>query len=335
MPESSAAPPSEVTLSVVLTGRNDGYGGDFLTRAISAIAFNHTALTSSHVPYELVLVEWDPVPDRPLLADLIESAVPEVAPHLHTILVDGGYQKALTLNPALRYMEYFAKNVGLRRARGRYVLSTNADVLLGRAVIAQIACGSLGRGIFRAPRIDLKLGLDQGSLFLDVLEDPANHWRTRELRPPLYGGGTGDFLLADRATFHTLRGFNEIYRIARVGIDYNLLVKAYGCGIPITPMDGCVYHLNHVGSFRMTPRAQMAGGDNAWGNLRWHSRYVTYENPEGWGLGLAPQDEVAPRRTRITFDEAALPPLLDLRRIVLPGRHAIPLPRPRVPPSAA
>src|SRR5687767_12112476 len=97
-------------LSIVLTGRNDGYGGDFLGRAITAIKFNHAALIGHDVAYELVLVEWAPLPDRPLLADLIEQAVPEVGPHLTTLLVDAEYQAAFTLNLRVSYLEYLAKN---------------------------------------------------------------------------------------------------------------------------------------------------------------------------------------------------------------------------------
>jgi len=316
------------TLSVILTGRNDGYGGDFLARAITAIRFNHAALTSSGITYELLLVEWAPLPDRPLLSELIEQAVPDVRPQLTTLLVDAEYQEALTLNPRLAYLEYLAKNVGVRRARGRYLLATNADVLLGRAVLAQIAEGLPDEGVYRAPRIDLTLGLEQSGISWDVLENPANHWRARELRPPLYSGGTGDFLLAARDTFHRLRGFNEIYRLARVGVDYNFLVKAYSCGVAIHLMGGSVYHLNHAGSFRIT-RAQYADSAAAapWGNQRWHSRYVSYENPESWGLINAPQVTVAPRRVRLIFDWKAVPPMLDLKRIVIPGRSAVALPR--------
>ena len=35
-------------------------------------------------------------------------------------------------------------------------------------------------------------------------------------------GGTGDFILLDRDSFHDIRGFNEVYRAARIGVDVNL-----------------------------------------------------------------------------------------------------------------
>lgn len=312
-------------LSIVLTGRNDGYGGDFVARLLTAVEFNARCLAAADIGYEIVLVEWAPPADRPLLSDLVEEGVPAVGDRLTTIVVDAGYQRALTQNPRLAYLEFPAKNVGLRRARGQFLLSTNADTMLSRGVVAAL-WESLRPGcVYRAPRIDLKLGLDRTNLSWDLLENPRNHWRRPVLKPPLYSGGTGDFLLADRATFHMLRGFNEVYRLARVAVDYNLLVKAYGCGIPIEPIEGGVYHMNHVGSFR-TSRSEYSQRpeDAPQGDIRWHSRHVSYENPETWGLALAPAESVAPRRTRLVFDWAAVPPLLELRRIVLPARRSAP-----------
>src|SRR5262249_61124598 len=93
--------------------------------------------------------------------------------------------------------------------------------------------------------------------------------------PPLFSGGASDFVLADRDTLHVLQGFNEVYRAARSGLDLNFLVKAYGAGIPIADMGGPVYHINHVGSMRIS-KALYANNssDTPCGNIRRHSRNV-------------------------------------------------------------
>ena len=317
--------PAIPRLSVILTGRNDGYGVDFLDRLVAATRFNVRCLDEAGIPFEYVLVEWAPPADRPLLSDLLLQAVPALGDRLTTYLVDPEYQAAMTQNARLAFLEFPAKNVGLRRATGEFLLSTNADTLLSRGVLESLRRGLQPGRLYRAPRVDLKLGLDRQGLTWELIESPRNHWRRQTLRPPLYSGGTGDFLLADRGTFHALRGFNEIFRLTRVAVDYNLLVKAYGCGIPIEPIDGCVYHLNHTGSFR-TSRAMFDArpGDAPQGDRRWHSRHVSYENPDGWGLAAAPAEPLGPQRMRLRFDAAAAPPLLDLRRIVLPARRSAP-----------
>jgi hypothetical protein len=193
--------------------------------------------------------------------------------------------------------------------------------MFGRQVVGALAGGGFAAGtIYRAPRYDIKLGIDQTNLTWDALEDPSNHDRRPVLRPPLYNGAAGDFLLADRKTLHTLRGFNEVYRAARSGIDLNFLIKAYGAGMSIAEIGGPVYHVNHVGSMRITKAMYADAADTPWGNMHWHSRDVVYNNPDGWGLGDAPARPLPDGSTFLEFDWKAIPPLIELRRIVLPSR---------------
>ena len=311
-------------LTIVITSRNDDYGGPYTDRVLRPLQFNCDRLSEHDVRFEVVLVEWSPVPDRPRLSELLPEQLARFAPAaLRRYVVAPEYQEALTQNPRVRYLEYLAKNVGIRRAAGAFVLTTNADIMLGRAVVKALAEGQLAaRTVYRAPRYDIKLGIDQTGLGWEALEDPSNHDRRPTLRPPLYNGGTGDFLLADRGTYHWLRGFNEVYRAARSGVDLNFLVKAYGARVPIVDIGGPVYHINHVGSMRLSKSLYASATETPWGNMRWHSRHVVYSNPGGWGLADAPARERPDGSTYLEFDWKAVPPLVELGRIVLPSRLA-------------
>ena len=64
-----------VFLSVVLTGRNDDYGGDFRERFFRTLRFNHRELTARGIAHEFVLTEWAPDPARPLLVDLVKATI--------------------------------------------------------------------------------------------------------------------------------------------------------------------------------------------------------------------------------------------------------------------
>lgn len=308
-------------LTIVVTGRNDGYGGDFNARFFRALRFNHDRLVEHGVAHEIVLVEWAPPPDQPLLYDLLIESLPQVGPRLRVFLVDARYQDACTLNPRLAYLEFLAKNVGIRRARGRFILSTNTDVYLSRGVVESLAGDRLTAGtVYRATRTDVKLGADCSHVDWALLADERNHTTHKRIQPPLYAGASGDFLLLDRDSFHSLRGFNEIYRLARVGIDVNFLVKAYSCGFPIADIGAPVYHTSHVGSFRITKSVVREDSAAAlWGNRKWRSQDVIYENPDGWGLGGAPERALSECVTRLDFAWSAVPPLADLRRVVLPA----------------
>jgi hypothetical protein len=240
---------------------------------------------------------------------------------LTTYVVDPAYQEALSLNPRLQYLEYPAKNVGIRRATGEFVLATNCDVLLGRHVLDVFARKALApRTIYRAPRYDLQPEVIPERPAWSDVEDPRRlHSVPPVLKPPLFAGGTGDFVLADRGAFHELRGFNEVYRGVRFGIDPNFLVKALSAGVPIVDIGGPVYHINHEDSYRLN-RQTYAGreADAPWGNVRWHSRHVVYANPEDWGLAGARETAIDAATRRLEFSWAAVPPLVDLRRVVLP-----------------
>lgn len=313
-------------LSIVVTGRNDDYGGPFALRFFRVLAFNLEQLAAYEIPVEVRLVEWSPIPDRPLLATrLLETLPARWHETVTTYVVDPRYQRALSLNPRLQYLEYIAKNVGIRRATARFVLATNTDILLSRALLTLVAAGQLHDGrIYRANRVDLKLGIDDGTLHHEMLDDTDNHVPRRPIRPPLFAGAAGDFVLADRETFHRLRGFNEVYRLARVGIDHNFLVKAHSSGTPIEDIGAPVYHISHTTSFQVAKNVATADeAEHLWGRREWNQHQVIYDNPEGWGLSEAPETRIDDRTRRLEFDWKAVPPLTDLRRIVLPGHRPI------------
>jgi hypothetical protein len=312
-------------VSLVLTGRNDGYGGDFTARFFRTLRFNHEQLSARQIPHEIVFVEWAPVPGAPLLFDQVFEAIPEIPPEVCSwYVVDRRYQEALSLNPRIEYFEFLAKNVGVRRARGRFVLTSNCDVYMGRRVLEALEHGTLAPGVvYRAPRHDIKLTLDQSKLNWEVLEDPRNlDGPAHRLKAPYMGSATGDFILLDRESFHEIRGFNEVYRVARIGVDRNLLVKALSSGLAIEDIGGPVYHVNHVGSYRVNPTA-FAGREASapWGDRRWHSAGVSYSNPTTWGLSVAPARPLNAHCWQLDFVWDAVPPLVDLNRIVLPLAH--------------
>jgi hypothetical protein len=306
----------------VLTGRNDGYGGDFLARFFRALRFNHRQLAEHGIAHEVVFVEWAPPPGAPLIRDRIFDALPDLDREaVSWYVVDSRYQEALSLNPRLEYLEFPAKNVGVRRARGRFVLTTNCDVSFSRQVFAAIAEGRLEPGVlYRAPRHDVNVPAGRESLDWDLLEDPGSlAGPAHVLKPPYMGSATGDFVLLDRASFHAIGGFNEVYRVARIGIDRNILVKALSSGVRVADIGGPVYHENHAGSYRLDPTAYAGRETEApWGDRRWHSGGVSYVNPPTWGLAAAPVREVGERTWYLDFSWAAVPVLVDLHRVVLP-----------------
>ena len=202
----------------MLTGRNDNFGGDFNQRLFSALSYNHRLLSESGVEHELVFVEWRPVRGRLLLADMVrENSCRISTPRLTADEVDERYHDAFSQNPRLQFHEFIAKNVGIRRALGSYILVTNTDIYLSRDIVNMIARQMFRPMVlYRATRLDLKSWLDGTNLDEAVLTDPRNQAALNVLKPPYFTNAAGDFLLLDRFSFHALRGFNEVIRFAKI-----------------------------------------------------------------------------------------------------------------------
>ena len=61
-------------VSFVCWGRNDSYTPDYTQRTRRAVSFLTKQLEAARLDSEIVFVEWNPVPGRPMLID--ELGVP-------------------------------------------------------------------------------------------------------------------------------------------------------------------------------------------------------------------------------------------------------------------
>ncbi|MFM1876600.1 MAG: hypothetical protein RL266_2337 [Bacteroidota bacterium] len=148
----------EPYLSIVIVGRNDNYGGDFTDRFQNCINWNTRWLEHFGVKTEVVFVNWNPVPDQPQIIDQIRwpserkhvtYRIITVPAEVHEQFVDSDVRDTVPL------FEFIAKNVGIRRAQGKYILCINADVLIHPDIIRFIAHQKLDEGTYyRADRWD-------------------------------------------------------------------------------------------------------------------------------------------------------------------------------------
>jgi hypothetical protein len=269
-------------LSIVLVGRNDDFGGDFNGRMFAAAEFNHRNLEAAGIPHEYILVEWNPIPDKPFLAELVERQLPWWH---RRFVVDPQWHRRLSVNPKLVFMEFFAKNVGIRRARGQFTLTTNTDIWLSREVLRSLR--RLQRGtLYRTIRVDLKRAVGYDGMTHEILEHPESFLRSNVLTRDYYSNASGDFLLLDGETLCRLRGFNEVFRQAKIHKDSNFCVHARHRGVPVEVI-GQVYHLDHESSWNNVMHIYLANvAESHVGPPDWDWER-DYENPPDWGLGDA------------------------------------------------
>ncbi|MBI4263341.1 MAG: hypothetical protein HY657_03110 [Acidobacteria bacterium] len=276
-------------LEIVITGRHDEYGGqDFLDRLCAAAAHNHRLLDDCGVEHRFTFVEWNPVEGRPPLADLIRERLP----WWHgCLIVDREWHRALSTNPRLQFMEFFAKNAASRRSTADAILTTNSDVFLSSEVARAFAARTLDdRTVYRAVRIDVDRRIDWRTCGEAVLADPAHHLRVNDLQPPDYGNSAGDFLLMTPRGWMALGGFNERVRFAKIHKDGQFCVNARLEGYAFESL-GPIYHLDHDGSYSNAGAAGVKGSPDAPYGPEWDydSRY---RNAASWGLSAAIDEPV-------------------------------------------
>ena len=147
-------------LSIVAASRNDDHGGDPLVR--TQIFINNFARQCHRykLPAELILIDWNPVQDRPGLAAVL--TVPPKTTYCETrvITVPTLLHRRLKYADRLPFFQMIAKNVGIRRARGRFILATNIDILFSDELMQFIARQKLdAEKVYRVDRYDIRAGL--------------------------------------------------------------------------------------------------------------------------------------------------------------------------------
>jgi len=168
----------EPYLSVVVATRNDDHGGNPLWRLQAFVDTFDAQCRLTGLDAEVIIVEWNPPVGRPRLIDVLPLPQHpacayrfiEVPPDLHAML---SHAEALPL------FQMIAKNVGIRRARGAFVLATNIDIILSNELVHFIAGRNLEPGgLYRVDRHDVEsqLPLDQ------PVEGRLEYCRSHQLR---------------------------------------------------------------------------------------------------------------------------------------------------------
>jgi len=270
-------------LSIVVTGRNDDYGGNFLDRI--NVFVNQTRLWSIFgLDYELIIVEWNPLPDRLRLRDAVTW--PECTKEkVRFIEVTEQTHRSLPRSNSVHLYEFLGKNVGIRRAKGVFILSTNFDILFSVEVTKFLASRSLSRRCFyRTNRYDLDSPIPRlatsvkeqlkfcedhftrinlrgetldfhgkhpglRELTAAIVNYHLSRLRKRKLRKPedtLHTNASGDFMLMSRASWDGLRGHPENF-VSNSHIDAFMCAMAASSGLEQVILDGPmrVYHQIH------------------------------------------------------------------------------------------
>ena len=222
---------------------------------------------------ELIVVDWNPPEDRPPLCDVLPEPVAGSPLCIRYISVPNRVHQRWEHCERIPLFQMIAKNVGIRRAAGRFVLATNVDLLFSDALCEFLARGPLDDDrMYRANRCDVPDEMPYDAGIDDQLAYCRDHvirrigsrpWGPQWLgkcKKALLGAwgsakavrllvdsdGCGDFTLLARRAWEEIRGYPELglYSIYVDGLGCH---TAVACGYEQTVLSPelCTYHLDH------------------------------------------------------------------------------------------
>jgi hypothetical protein len=165
-------------LSVVATARNDDHGANLLRRIQIFVNALAGQARRYQLPMELVLVDWNPPPEKPPLAEALRW--PDPGPcRFRVLTVPPEWHRRYRHHQALPLYQMIAKNVGIRRAQGEFILATNIDILFSSELMEFIAARRLERGrMYRIDRHDVDADVPADA----SVEEQLAYCRTHRIR---------------------------------------------------------------------------------------------------------------------------------------------------------
>ncbi|MBI4187740.1 MAG: hypothetical protein HY529_00865 [Chloroflexi bacterium] len=261
----------EPILSVVVVSRNDDHGGNLLQRMQLFVTGWLEQARRHNLSSELIIVEWNPPPDRPRLAQALKWPKDTGPCTVRIIEVQPEIHHRFKQSDRLPLFQMIGKNVGIRRARGRFILATNIDILFSDELMDFFASGQMTTGyMYRIDRYDIPSDIPGDVSItkqLDYCRDNIIRINTR---------GKTIILGKPEETFSILQAFKKRVQalrntqdVARLGKDiflypYNRVAQAIKPIIYGSPL-----HTNACGDFTLMAREH-------WLALRGNAEFETF-----------------------------------------------------------
>ena len=166
----------EPYLSLVVTARNDDHGGNLLGRMQIFVDGWLAQARRHNIPSELIIVEWNPPAGRPPLAEALQWPTDSGPCVVRIITVPPEIHNRFEHGANLPLYQMIGKNVGIRRARGRFILATNIDILFSDELAAFLGSQQLRTDrMYRIDRHDAMSDVPAGAPIEEQLAYCRSH----------------------------------------------------------------------------------------------------------------------------------------------------------------
>ncbi|MEM7033266.1 MAG: glycosyltransferase family A protein [Chloroflexota bacterium] len=243
-------------LTIVLTSRNDDYAGGMLPRLQICIDSFLEQAERHHLELELILVDWNPPSDSPPLKDALTWPKSSCYTTVRVIDVPQELHQQLPLANKLPFLAHAARNVGIRRAKGKFVLVTATDILFSEQLIVYLASKPLQEDKnYRVSRHDVP----DEVIEIATLEDRLNFCENNVGRiygrpeqgvygfPLLHTFACGDFVLLSKRNYFKLNGIPEERQYHSFHFDTVFCYMMYASEIQEVILNDPhrIYHMDH------------------------------------------------------------------------------------------
>ena len=144
-------------LSIVAATRNDNHGGDLNRRMQLFVDGLFEQCEKFKFFIEIILVDWNPPEDKGPLAGAINWNKQGRYCAVRLIEVPREIHRLYAHADKLPLFQMIAKNAGIRRASGDFILSTNVGIIFTDDIIEYMANAELEPDIiYRAVRVDVE-----------------------------------------------------------------------------------------------------------------------------------------------------------------------------------
>ena len=221
-------------VSLVTAGRNDGHAGRFLDRLRKTVTANLSVL-SRHVEAEFIVVDWGGLPNAPL-----GKAAGITDPRVHTVVVTE--KDVADRFGRYDFLQFYAKNVGIRHCGGDWVVVLNSDDIITEDLAVKMRDAILsGKGdrFYRA-----RWWVNSDGKRIDCVKGTASE-------KGLAAVYAGDFLMARKDVLVELgRGYDESNPLHSTGLpqsqmDGEILFNMKRNGAECVVFDAAINHLDH------------------------------------------------------------------------------------------
>ncbi|MEO7803003.1 MAG: hypothetical protein ABIS18_00715 [Actinomycetota bacterium] len=213
-------------LSIIVASRNDDHGGGLLRRMQLFVDALADQAGRHRLNAELIVVEWNPPRDRPPLREALRWPVSTL--DIRVITVPYAIHKEYKYAAELPLFQMIAKNVGIRRARGNFVLATNIDILFSEELVSLLASGVLRQGShYRVDRYDVPGSVPEGPILEQLNFCRDNVIRVSKRTGTERAGVKEDVFIPGRLVPSRLNRFIMNFTSSRVRTAFPLAVRTW------------------------------------------------------------------------------------------------------------